>query len=116
MSIVKQTHIVVEKVWGSELHIVNTDKYCGKLMTLKKGHISSFHMHPVKDETFYCLSGVILVTLENDHVVLFPGQSLRLLPGEWHSFMGYDDSVFIEFSTTDDPNDSIRQTKSRKVL
>lgn len=114
--IVKSDHEQIEKVWGTETIIVNTHKYCGKIMYLKKGFISSFHYHPEKEETFYCLSGMILVDVGEDGAfVLTPGMSIHLFPGERHSFKGMENSVFIEFSTHDDPKDSIRSTCSRKV-
>jgi quercetin dioxygenase-like cupin family protein len=45
------------KGWGSELWLANTPRYCGKLLSFKKGAQFSAHFHDSKDETFYILSG-----------------------------------------------------------
>ena len=54
----------VEKVWGHEEWIVNNPKYCGKKLVLKKGYRCSIHKHDIKDETFYILSGTVLLETE----------------------------------------------------
>ena len=51
----------VDKVWGSEEWIVNNDKYCGKILNLKKGFRGSVHHHKNKNETFYLLEGRVLL-------------------------------------------------------
>jgi len=55
----------VTKKWGYEEWIVNTDKYCGKLLYLQKGKRCSMHFHQVKDETFYILQGKVLMEIGN---------------------------------------------------
>ena len=55
---------VVPKVWGEERWLVNNRLYCGKLMILRKGWRCSFHMHKVKDETFFVRAGRMLFELE----------------------------------------------------
>ena len=48
------------KGWGHEKWIVNTDKYCGKILFFEEGKQCSWHYHKLKDETFYVQSGEIL--------------------------------------------------------
>ena len=43
----------VDKGWGYEKWIANSDEYCGKLLFIKKNHRCSWHYHILKDETFY---------------------------------------------------------------
>lgn len=122
-------HPVTEKVWGSETLIANRD-FCGKVMTLRKGMRCSLHYHRVKDETFLVTRGLVMVELGvPDHavaeevlwrrhggdpayhtkvVILRPGESIDVPPHTLHRFTGHEDSEFIEFSTHDDPADSIR--------
>jgi mannose-6-phosphate isomerase-like protein (cupin superfamily) len=110
----------IEKKWGSEEIIVNAD-YCGKVMRLKAGFRCSTHRHLVKDETFYMLSGHMLLETFWDDGKLYrslhmrAGDTYRILPGQWHRFTGYQDSVFIEFSTHDSPGDCQRKTESGPV-
>jgi len=110
----------VEKVWGKEIVIVNRE-YCGKILKLKKGYRSSWHYHKKKDETFYILSGKVLLEMiqgfgaaKREHVML-PGGSIHIAPYIQHRFAGLEDSEIIEFSTHHEDGDSYRLTKSGRV-
>ena len=109
----------VEKVWGHEEWIVNKPKYCGKKMILKKGYRCSMHKHEIKDETFYILSGKILMETEFEgekkNLLLTPGDVVPIKIGMWHRFTGLVDSEIIEFSTFHMDEDSIRREPSGKV-
>lgn len=111
----------VEKVWGYEEWIANNDKYCGKILNLKKGFRCSIHYHKNKHETFYILAGKVLMEL-------FDGRGIRekirvrpigevqvIEPGQKHRFTGMDDSRIIEFSTHHEESDSYRDTTSGPV-
>ena len=50
----------VKKKWGKEIWIVNRE-YCGKKLVLNKGFRCSMHFHKNKDETFYILTGKVLM-------------------------------------------------------
>jgi len=106
-----------EKTWGGELWFANNGKYCGKLLWIEQGKWSSegkYHYHKIKDETFFCIEGdLILQYVEDDihrHIILRPNESFRILPGIKHrfstkSFLG---CKFIEASTTHSELDSYR--------
>jgi mannose-6-phosphate isomerase len=47
----------VSKPWGRELIWALTDKYCAKILYIKKGHQLSRQYHIKKDETFLVQSG-----------------------------------------------------------
>ena len=109
---------IVPKVWGEEHWIVNSDKYCGKKLILKKGYRCSIHHHKIKDETFYIQSGKVLMELgENceEKRVMKPGDVIHLTPDTWHRFTGLEDSEIFEFSTKHMDEDSYRTEKSGKV-
>ena len=76
----------VDKPYGYELWIINTDKYCGKLINIEKGHKNSLHRHHKKDETFYVLSGKIKLTVDLISMILGPEDSKRVKPGANRSF------------------------------
>lgn len=107
---------IVEKVWGKEKWIVNTDKYCGKILYLKKGWRCSRHHHRKKDETFYVLDGRVLFELNDKRIELKSDDSIRIKPGDWHRFTGLEDSIIIEFSTHHDDEDTFRSTNSCRVF
>ncbi len=114
-------HQVVPKVWGSETIICNR-AFAGKVMTLRRGMRCSLHYHPVKDETFWVLSGKVRVEIGQPgmagvaaatrEMVLDPGDSVDVPPLTLHRFTGITDATFVELSTHDDPADSIRLTPS----
>jgi len=109
------------KVWGSEDWLINTDKYCGKILNIDKGYRSSIHHHKIKDETFYLLEGKVLMEFWDETFgracinVMEPGNTQRLKPYEKHRFTGLENSKMLEISTHHKEEDSYRDTKSEKV-
>jgi len=109
---------VVEKSWGSETWFVNNHLYCGKLLKVNKGKYTSegrFHYHKSKDETFFIISGLLLVdyvTLDNEFysLTLKSGQAFRVEPNVKHRFTALNEAgcIFIETSTTHRDSDSYR--------
>ena len=106
---------VVKKDWGEEHWIVNTDKYCGKKLVLKKDHQCSVHAHKVKEETFYIIAGKLLLEVGDEKRIMMPGDVQHLQPGTYHRFTGIEDSEIIEFSTTHFDEDSYRLDFSGKA-
>ena len=114
---------MVNKLWGFEDWIINTDQYCGKILHLKKGYQCSFHFHKIKDETFYIMSGKVLLKTGIKHLdatkdtIMSKNDRIRIEPDTVHSFCGLQDSIIIEFSTHHDENDSYRlpDKLSRKI-
>ena len=124
--------LVVPKGWGHELWIINTDKYCGKQLTVLPGKRCSLHYHEIKDEVFYVIDGELCVEycpnekllkdilldpstmgLFSRTVVLKKGDSLRIQPRMPHSFTSNTNHpcTFIEFSTHHSDEDSYRIVK-----
>ena len=106
----------VKKVWGKEQIICNSELYCGKILHLNKGFQCSLHRHSMKDETFYVLSGKVMIRTGVLKVkpirVLKPGDSIHIPPYMLHQFAGVVDSRIIEFSTEHVDSDSFRITES----
>lgn len=108
---------VVPKVWGEELWLVNSDKYCGKLLTINRGAESSYHYHKQKEETFYCLYGQVGLTVEDQGYELNPFSSPKTIEaGEKHSFTGLMDSVLLEVSTPHSEDDVYRLSESKNGM
>lgn len=107
---------VVEKVWGSEEWIVNTESYCGKILNLRGSYQSSLHYHRVKNETFYVLSGKVLLEIDGERVIMDQGDIQLIKPNQPHRFTGLEESEIIEFATHHEESDSYRPNdKSRKI-
>ncbi len=109
----------VEKFWGKEIWMANTDLYCGKKLILEKGKRCSMHYHERKDETFYVDSGKVLLEYNVgeifDEIILMQGDSKRIYPLQWHRFSGLENSVIIEISTHHEDLDSYRDTFSEDI-
>ena len=111
---IKENIKSVKKVWGSELWIVNNDKYCGKLLNINKGASSSLHYHPVKMETFYCIKGQVGLEIEDKGFLLNSfSRPKTIMPGERHQFTGLTSATIVEISTHHDDNDVERLEESR---
>jgi len=104
----------VEKVWGKEVWLVNCDKYCGKLLYLDKGAVSSMHYHKVKQETFYALGGQVGLHIAGKDYMLNPySRPKTIYPKQKHQFIGLSDNIIIlEISTHHSDNDVVRLSAS----
>jgi len=107
-----ETH---KKIWGEEKWITNTEKYCAKILYLKKGYRCSYHYHKIKDETFYILKGVVLMELEKEEFLMEEGSVIHIPTGAKHRFTGSTDAEILEVSTQHFEDDSYRLTKSGKA-
>ncbi len=80
-----------------------TDRYVGKILHVKKGHVLSLQYHNMKDETMHVLSGeLILRTLEGERLVERPfvkGQTVHIPPKMVHQIEAVTDSDVLEAST-----------------
>ena len=109
---------LVPKGWGYEKWIVNTEKYCGKLLYFDQGKRCSWHYHKIKDEVFYIQTGKLLVKysddddLENaDEVILNQGDNFHVYAGLRHQMIALENTDMFEFSTQHFDSDSYRIIK-----
>lgn len=93
----------VDKPWGYELVWARTDRYVGKILHVKAGHILSLQYHNQKDETMHVLSGeLILRTQPGDALVARPfraGESVRIPPRLIHQIEAVVDTDVLEASS-----------------
>jgi len=106
----------VNKLWGYEDWLVNTELYCAKILGLKHDFQCSLHYHKKKDETFYCLEGCVKLEFTNRIITLAKGQQIRIRPGERHRFTAITKTAkILEISTHHSDKDSYRIEKSKKI-
>ena len=93
----------VEKPWGHELIWARTDRYVGKILHVKAGHILSCQYHNQKDETMHVLRGeLILRTGTAEHLDERPfraGESVHIPAGLVHQIEAVVDTDVLEAST-----------------
>jgi mannose-6-phosphate isomerase-like protein (cupin superfamily) len=117
---------LVNKKWGTEYIITNSERYCTKFMILEPKTSCSMHFHKKKAETFVLCSGELtietirLTTGEKIITTLsYPGDSFSLEPGTPHRFYCPDGQLFpttfVECSTEDSADDSYRLSPSQEA-
>lgn len=110
----KEDFKYIDKLWGEEVWLVNSDKYCGKFLLVNQGAVSSYHCHRNKTETFYTLEGCGLLVVEGKTYTLATfTRPKTIYPNERHSFKGLTNMVLLEVSTPHDDNDVVRFKKSK---
>ena len=93
----------VDKPWGYELIWARTDRYVGKILHVKAGHVLSLQYHNRKDETMHVLSGeLILRTQPGDTLLARPfkaGESVHIPPTLIHQIEAVVDTDVLEASS-----------------
>jgi mannose-6-phosphate isomerase len=94
----------VDKPWGFELVYALTDRYCGKIIFVRKDEQLSLQFHRVKDEVVYVHEGRIEMEIGDpggalDIEVVGPGRAFHIAPGTVHRLRALEDSVVLEVST-----------------
>ena len=93
----------VDKPWGHELIWARTDRYVGKILHVKAGHVLSCQYHNVKDETMHVLQGELVLRIGTaeklEERAFRAGESVRIKPGVVHQIEAVVDSDVLEAST-----------------
>jgi mannose-6-phosphate isomerase-like protein (cupin superfamily) len=108
---------IVKKGWGLEIHLVNNEKYCLKYLVFFKGRKFSWHKHIFKQELWFCMWGKLECVINSedgeffDYFLFKAGDKIEIKQNVEHQLMAITNSIIIEVSTTDFPEDSIRIEK-----
>ena len=95
----------VEKPWGYELIWAHSERYVGKILHVRAGHLLSIQYHNVKDETMHVLSGELILRLwpARDAAPLErtfrAGESVHIPAPTIHQIEAVTDSDVLEAST-----------------
>ena len=93
----------VDKPWGYELVWARTERYVGKLLHVKAGHVLSLQYHDRKDETMHVLRGELILRVRPaDELVSRPfraGETVHIPPKLVHQIEAVVDSDVLEAST-----------------
>jgi mannose-6-phosphate isomerase len=96
----------VEKPWGYEIVYAVTDRYCGKVLFIRKDEQLSLQFHRRKDEVIYVHEGRIQLEVGEpgrtpDVEVVGRGRAFRFKPGTVHRWRALEDTLVLEVSTPD---------------
>lgn len=117
-------YIHVPKVWGQEIWLTNSDKYCAKFLILKDGFQCSLHRHLIKDETFFVMEGQVNLEVQTgtnqkfkQTIRLDAGDNYHIPVGVFHRFsiQGHGPATILEVSTRHDDLDCERLEESREI-
>lgn len=112
---------MVNKAWGIEWWLTNTDKYCAKILFLNRGFRCSLHRHDIKQEDFLILEGK--VRLEQRDVrgypfdeILLPGDARTIRSRTLHRFSPIGgNAIILEISTQHSDDDVFRIEESGPI-
>jgi len=93
-----------EKPWGHELLWASTDRYVGKILHIRGGHLLSLQYHEKKHESIYVLRGRIVFRYRDAagalaDRVMAAGDAQQVPTGLVHQFEALEDSDVLEVST-----------------
>lgn len=98
----------VPKPWGSEEIFAETDRYVGKILTVRAGQRLSLQYHVRKDETMRVLAGHCELHVgrspgdrELEVRTLGAGDACHIAPGVIHRLIAVTDVTVLEVSTPD---------------
>lgn len=108
--------------WGYELRLVQNERYCSKILVLLYRISSSEHRHtkcahaPAKDETFTVLRGQCDLGIEEHGSwtihTLGAGNSYRVLPEIYHSFIALKTPTYILETSTPHFDEGVERRKA----
>lgn len=107
---------IVKKGWGFEVHITNNSEYCLKYLVFFKNKRFSFHSHVEKKELWHCLMGEMKCILQKNNLpieelIFKSGNKIEIDRNLIHQLIALQNSIIVEVSTPDYPEDSYRLLK-----
>lgn len=109
----------IPKVWGQEIVLVNSPKYCAKFLVIAPGKQCSLHRHLIKDETFYILEGEVLIDYGEPpchNELKYQGDCFHVATGMWHRFGSLEGAIILEVSSEHNDEDVERLQPSGDLL
>jgi len=102
---------------GCYLFNLINKKYAKKIIIMLPNQSHPSHHHKIKDETFYIISGTLILTLNNKKKILKPGDIIDIKKNSHHKFKaGKEGCIFDEISTASIKSDSYYSSLKIKNL
>jgi len=101
---------IIEKPWGCEKLWALTDRYAGKIISIKKGCKLSWQYHQYKDEAIYVLEGPLVLVYGDDmkETTLGVGSSFHIPTGMKHRFWAKDHECTVVEVSSPELSDVVR--------
>jgi mannose-6-phosphate isomerase-like protein (cupin superfamily) len=95
----------VDKPWGYELIWARTERYVGKILHVKAGHVLSLQYHNHKDETMHVLRGELILRTQPGSTLearaFKTGESVHIPAKLIHQIEAVVDTDVLEASTAE---------------
>ncbi len=101
---------IVPKPWGREIWFALNPRYCGKIISIRKGHRLSLAYHKIKHETIYVLQGRLSLMAGKRRLLLGPGKVFTITPRMIHRFAAPQGNVTLVEVSTPEVWDVVRLT------
>ncbi len=93
-----------ERTWGTELLVINTPGYIGKVLYMEAGKAGGLQKHQAKDEASFLLDGSAWVYTDTGDGALTrflwnEGTAIHIPPGAVHKVEAIEDCIIFEAST-----------------
>ena len=89
-----------DKIGCYLFNLINKE-YAKKIIVMLPNQSHPNHHHKIKDETFYVISGKLILTLNGKRKVLYPGDIIDIRKNSKHKFKaGPQGCIFDEITTT----------------
>ena len=95
-----------EKIYemiGRPSSIGGTTNHSFVHVVIPPGKSSQQHHHKVSEETYYILSGLAHMTIDETEFSLEPGQAVLIMPGEVHQIRNGSPATDLQFLTVSAP-------------
>jgi mannose-6-phosphate isomerase-like protein (cupin superfamily) len=98
----------IDKPWGFEEILEANEIYTVKRLFMSKNNRCSLQYHQSKKETIVGISGELTIIIDDDEMILSPGQVVTISPLTVHRMWAkFTDCIYLECSTSQ-LNDVIR--------
>ena len=85
---------------------LNEAEYASKWLTILPGQTCPNHYHKIIKETFFILKGDVTMILNNNELLMRPGDKVTLPPRTWHAFTSETGAIIEEITTHQIKDDS----------
>jgi mannose-6-phosphate isomerase-like protein (cupin superfamily) len=112
---------VIEKAWGTTEPLLVTPLFEMHRLVIRPRHRCSFHMHRIKHNAFYILSGALMIDsalgdmglgVSVESSPLSQGMTYTIAPGVYHQFRtGEDSCTALEMYYTEPLSEDIVRLK-----
>jgi quercetin dioxygenase-like cupin family protein len=107
-------------VWGERHRILLADSMEIDYLKLKANTFCSQHTHSKKINVFYVLKGKVRIDSEFGNIILYKGQSFKIIPPLKHRFVALSSAEMIEIAYVThgkiNPNDIQREKLGGKII